>query len=467
MLRTTLVCGLIAVAAVATASADDFPLTFHTIAAKDVMAFPGGYGAMGQLRLAKPAKLAKEPKAVSPHPLYGECGETDGAAAMLFRLDESKGYGKGYDQLIVDVNQNGDLTDDVPASLVVLPTNPKTPSQGTQQRLFGPIGAPAGKLIAGERPIYFAQAYIRDLSSALGSSQNAENLYAGQVRLKAGWYVDTTVELKGLKQKVGVFDGDSNLRLGDVAKPQTYQNPGQEENWYFGQGDSLLTDTDGSGAFESDQFDTESCPFGPLLYPGATPYKLALTPDGKSLRVEPWTGALAEVTLQPYGEQVCRVTLAWERPNSQWQLIRAGVAGGKINVPPGNYRLYKCELLGKAAPRDQMMAAGYQRVTRKPTALVAGKANTLRCGAPLEIKVTAEKRTPQPWELNSGNQRNRPSASDSEFVLSINADVRGVDGEIYSAYAKGDKFKAEPPQPTFTVMDGRGKKVATGNLEFG
>jgi hypothetical protein len=173
------------------------------------------------------------------------------------------------------------------------------------------------------------------------------------------------------------------------------------------------------------------------------------------------------VTLQPYGEQVCRVTLAWEQPDSQWQLIRAGVADGKINVPPGNYRLYKCELLGKGAPRDQLMAAGYQRVTRKPTALVAGKANTLRCGAPLEIKVTAEKRTPQPWELNSGNQRNRPSASDSEFVLSINADVRGVDGEIYSAYAKGDKFKAEPPQPTFTVMDGRGKKVATGNLEFG
>jgi hypothetical protein len=468
MMKPTSVCGLIAVAAVATASAEVFPLAFHTIAAKDVVAFPGGYGTMGQLRLAKPTKLKAESKAVSRHPLYGECGETGSAAAFLFRLDESKGDGKGYDQLIVDMNQNGDLTDDVPASLAVLPTDRKTPSQGTKQRLFGPIGAPAGKLIAGGHPIYFAQAYINDLSPFLRSDQKAENIYAGQLRFKAGWYVDTTVELKGLKQKVGVFDGDSNLRLGDVANPQTYHNTGEEENWYFEQGDSLLIDADGSGAFEEDQFHTECCPFGPLLYVGATPYKVALTPDGKSLRVEPWTEALAEVALQPHGEQVCRVMLAWERPGKQWQLIRPGVADGKIQVPPGNYRLYQCELLGKAAPRDQVMASAYQSVPKKPSSFAAGKANTLRCGAPLEIKVTAEKRTPQPWELmNSGDPNNRPTALDSEFVLSINASVRGVEGEIYSEYAKGVKFKAEPPQPTFTVMDQNGKKVANGKLEFG
>jgi hypothetical protein len=113
------------------------------------------------------------------------------------------------------------------------------------------------------------------------------------------------------------------------------------------------------------------------------------------------------------------------------------------------------------------MTAGYQRVTKKPSAFAAGKVNTLRCGAPLDIKVTAEKRTPQPWELNSGDPSKRPTASDSEFVLSINANVRGVDGEIYSEYAKGEKFKAEPPKPTFTVIDNSGRKVASGNLEFG
>ena len=113
MMRPTFVCGLMAVAAVVAASAEDFPLTFRTIAGQ------GRSGLPRRLRRdrrscgwSKPAKLKKEPKAVSRHPLYGECRETTTGPAWLFRLDESKGEGKGYDQLIVDMNQNGDLTDD-------------------------------------------------------------------------------------------------------------------------------------------------------------------------------------------------------------------------------------------------------------------------------------------------------------------------------------------------------------------
>jgi hypothetical protein len=454
-------------AAVVAASAEDFPLTFRTIPAKDVMAFPGGYGTSAQLKLVKPARLNAEPKAVSGHPLYGECGGTPTQAGLVFRLDESKGDGKGYDQLIVDMNQNGDLTDDAAVPLVVLSTERTMPSQAMRQRLFGPIEAPAGKLIAGGRPILFAQAYINNLSTLLRSGQDVQNVYAGQLQLKAGWYVDTTVALKGLTQKVGVSDGDCNLRLGDVSKPQTYRNAGEEENWYFGQADSLLVDADGSGVFERDIFNSESCSYGSVLYFGATPYHVALAPDNKSLRVEPWTDALAEVVLQPHGGQVRSVTLAWEGPNQQWQLIRAGVADGKIKVPPGNYRLYACQLLGEGAPRDQVMTSAYQRVPKKPFRFAAGEANTLRCGAPLEIKVTAKKRKPESWELNSGDLRNPPRASDSEFVLSINGTVQGADGEVYSTYAKGQKFKDDPSKPKFTIVDGSGTKVADGNLEFG
>jgi len=429
------------------------------------MAFPCGYGSYGQLRLAKPAKLKKEPKAVSRRPLYGECRETSTGAGFVFRLDESKGDGKGYDQLIVDMNQNGDLTDDAAAQPLDLPTDRKTPSSGTRRLLFGPMQAPAEKVIAGGRPVYFAQVTVNNLSY-LRAGQNVQNVYAGQLRLKAGWYLDTTVELKGLKQKVGVYDGDCNLRLADVAKPQTYRSSG-EENWYFGPADFLLTDVDGSGAFESDIFESESCPYGPILYLGATPYKVALTADGKSLQVEPCTDPLAEVELQPHGDQVRSVTLAWEQSAGRWQLVRAGVADGKIKTPPGNYRLSTCVLLGKGAPRDQVMVSGYQRLPKKPFAWAAGKANVLRCGPPLEIKVTAQKRMPESYELNSGDLRNPPRDSDSEFVLSINANIRGADGEIYSEYAKGEKFKGDPPQPTFTVVDGSGKRVADGKLEFG
>ena len=240
MIKPTFVCGLVAMVAVVPASAEEFPLTFQTIPAKDVMDFPGGYGVSGPLHLAKPAKVKNEPKAVSRHPLYAECRETSTADGFIIRLDESKGDGKGYDQLIADMNQNGDLTDDAVTPLVVMPTDRKLPSRATGPSLFGPIRAPAGKLIAGGQPIYFAQAYINNLSYVLSSGQNAQEAYIGQLRLKAGWYVDTTVTLNGLKQKVGVFDGDSNLRLGDLPKPQTYRNTGEDENWYFGQADALL-----------------------------------------------------------------------------------------------------------------------------------------------------------------------------------------------------------------------------------
>ena len=109
MIRRNCISLLAVLGGIVTAAAGDFPLTFRTIPAKDVMAFGGGSGSYGMLSLTKPAEVKKEPKAVSAHALYGQCRESRDAAAFLFRLDESKGDGKGYDRLIVDMNQNGDL----------------------------------------------------------------------------------------------------------------------------------------------------------------------------------------------------------------------------------------------------------------------------------------------------------------------------------------------------------------------
>jgi hypothetical protein len=449
-----------ALAAVVAAPAEDFPLTFRTIPAKDVMSFPGGSGSNGQLGLAKPNKLKKEPKAVSRHPLYGECRDTSTGAALVYRLDESKGDGRGYDQLIVDMNQNGDLTDD-PVTPCMTQARERAASSPDQFR-FGPIQAPADKAVAGGRPTYYAQVYIFN-RQFLSAGREAANLFIGQLTLKAGWYLDTTVELDGLKQKVGIIDGNSNLRLGDVAQPQTYSSGGQK-SWYFQSGDQFLVDADGSGRFENDVLQSEVCPFGQILYLGAKAYKVALTPDCKALRVERWTEPLAEVVLQPHGDQVRNITLAWEGPNGNWQLIRPSVTDGKVMVPPGNYRLYACNLVGKGSARDQVMVSGMQRVPQTPVSIVAGKANPFDCGAPLDIKVTAAK-------VNAANQlmlgQNTGAAKDdSENMVRINANVAGAGGEIYSTFQKGDGFRFQPPKPTFTIVQA-GRTIANGNLEFG
>jgi hypothetical protein len=454
------ICGVLAVVLAATASGEDFPLTFRTIPAKDVMSFPGGYGTYGQLKSAKPANLRKEPKAMSQHPLYGLCRDAPTGPAFLFRLDESKGNGKGYDQLIVDMNQNGDLTDDPVASRSVLPTDRRAVPD---QMLFGPIQAPADKALADGRPVYFAQVYIFN-RQLLTSGQTNPNMMFGQVLLKAGWYLDTTVEISGLKQKVGVYDGDSNLRLGDLARSQTITNR-EEKAWYFRSGDTLLADADGSGSFESDVFDSESCPFGPILYLGEKVFKVALAPDCKSLHVEPWTKPLAELALQPRGGEVRKVTLAWEQPGGNWQPIRPAIIEGKAMVPPGNYRLYACSVVGKGAPRDQVMVAGTQRVPQTPVSIAVAKANTLACGAPLDIKVTAVKNRGTSRELLAEDAGDATGGSD--YVLRINANVAGAGGEVYSTFQKGDGFQVRPPKPSFTIVQAGGKTVASGSLEYG
>jgi hypothetical protein len=140
------------------------------------------------------------------------------------------------------------------------------------------------------------------------------------------------------------------------------------------------------------------------------------------------------------------------------------VTDGKTMVPPGNYRLYACNLVGKGAPRDQVMVSGMQRVPQTPVSIVAGKANTLDCGAPLDIKVTAARVSATSQIMlgqDTGNTKN-----DSEYMLRINANVAGAGGEIYSTFQKGDGFRFQPPKPTFTIVQA-GKTVANGNLEFG
>jgi hypothetical protein len=65
------------------------------------------------------------------------------------------------------------------------------------------------------------------------------------------------------------------------------------------------------------------------------------------------------------------------------------------------------------------------------------------------------------------SSRSSKSADDSDFVLSISAHVVGTGGEVYSTFGRGPKFRDEPPKPAFTLTAATGRKLASGNLEFG
>ena len=136
MIRPAILCSLLAMAVIVTTSGEEFPPHIPNHSREGRNSFPGGTSTYGQLGLSKPGRLLKEPKAMSRHPLYGVSWHPSGPA-FLFRLDESKGDGKGYDKLIVDMNQNGDLTNDPASQRVSLPTDRR--ASLPDQMLFGPI----------------------------------------------------------------------------------------------------------------------------------------------------------------------------------------------------------------------------------------------------------------------------------------------------------------------------------------
>ena len=385
--------------------------------------------------------------------------------SLLFRLDESKGDGKGYDQLILDLNQNGDLTDDA----VICPaadTERWSNFKGQELTLFGPIEVPASKTIGAWKPIYYAVLDLR--TNAILKLRNrrvtSTKDYLGNLRLKAGWYLETTVEMDGVKQTIAVIDNDANMRLGNPCKPHI----SPDGRWFLGaaDGDRLLLDKGGSGTYDHPQS------FAQILYFDAVPYKITLAADDKSIQIEPWPGPLAEVSLQPHGERVRGLALGWESSKGQWQFIDLGVAKGRIKVPPGNYGLWSISVSAKSQKAEEITASGVNMNSRKVFSVALGKTNTLLCGAPLQIRVETELTGAQPTGSSSGfwdalQKWIGQSALSESRMLRIQAEVVGAGGETYSSFILDRKGGSrQPPQPTFTITTG-GRQVASGNLEFG
>ncbi len=466
MKRPMLICSLILLAIPVLVPAKDFPLEFKTLNPEQVKGARWSYGAVQMLVATKPETLQKEPQAVSAHPLYGEFKWRADKTTMLFRLDESKGTGKGYDRLILDLNQNGDLADDAAISTAA-GIGPWSNYSGQELKLFGPIEAPASKQIGAGKPIYYAVLDLRTnvILKLRKNPAAATNDYLGNLRLRAGWYLETTVEMNGVKQKLAVIDNNANMRLGDLCQP----NITPDGRWFLGaaDGDRLLLDKDGSGTNKHSQ-----C-FAQILYFNAVPYKVALAPDCRALQVEPWPEPLAEVSLQLQGEQVHGLGLGWESAKGQWQFIEPGVAGGKIKVPPGNYGLWSISLSAKTENGEEITAGGINMNSKKIFAVAPGKTNTLLCGAPLEIKVTVGRQSGPAESASRGfwsslaNWFGNVAPSETGEIL-IQAEVVGTGGETYAGFnLNGKRGQRQPAKPAFTIATADGKEVATGNLEFG
>ena len=438
---------LAAFAAGSLALAADFPLKVKSLTSEEAMRLPGGFGAMGQVATAKPPAISKEPKAVSKHPLYGtfitpNVSPEAAKSGLAFRLDESKGDGKGYDRLIIDFDGNGDLTDDA-----VIKGAMETSAGGSPEiTMFGPIEAPAGKRTGAWQPTYHAQMYLFNRSLIKTSGTN----YIGYLRLKAGNYLETTVDIGGVKQRIALVDGDCNLRIGDKPAAQEQQIGPNERTTYFSPADTILRDRDGTGKYQNE---TDAECFGNIIYFGPAPYNMTLAKDMAAVQLEPYSGPTGELTAAN-GDKVGALTVAWESAPGKWEPLSPDVSSGKAKVPAGSYRLYACALTAKAGDGATLMISGTNRTGKASTVKVAeGKSAALECGTPIDLQVKAEK-------------REGPTRGAS--MLSINVSIVGAGGEVYNSFAKmanGQPAQLDPPK--FKVLDQKEQILASGQLEFG
>lgn len=442
-------------------AATDYPLMFKTLDAQQAMSFAPGATTYAMIQTVKPAGIVKAPPATSNHPLYGEIAA--GSDQLLFRLDESKGNGTGYDRMIVDVNRNGDLTDDPVAGLVPR-ANGLALFAGPTTMLFGPIQAPEKLKIGADRPVFYAQVY---LFMAPGSiSGTSLNSTVGEVLPRPGWYLEAKVEVNGKQHKVDLVDANCNFHLGDPERPTKYQSGvnASESSWLFSGGDSILVDRDGSGGVASTLVQDQSSSFGPVFYLDAKPYKVTLSADFKTLSLDAWPGPLAELALQPHGEQVSSLDLAWEQAPGDWVLLHPGVEKGKAQVPPGNYRLYSVQMKAKTASGESLLLTGTKRVPEGGIKAVGGVTTPLQCGAPLQIVLTAQATR----AASSGGILGSLFGQAGPAQI-IQASIVGAGGESYSApYLISEKGALRtPPGPTFAVLTADGKQVDSGSLEYG
>ena len=469
MKKTMSLCGALLLAWPALLMAKDYPLEFKTLTAQQAESFPCGTTIYALVETPKPATVRKTPPAVSRNPLYGQLA--NGTSQTLCRMDESKGTGKGYDRLIVDVNRNGDLTDDPEVSLISSPT-PRAASPTSTQGpfLFGPILGPEDAKIGTNRPICYAQFYLLSVMVS-GSSTPSVSPTIGELILRPGCYLEATVEMDGRKHQVDLVDANCNFHLGDEDRPVTSRSSANasETNWSFQGGDRVVVDRGLAANTVSALAAAQSATFAPILYLDAKPYKAALSADSKSLSLEPWTEPLAELDIQPHGEQVTSVNVAWEKSPNNWVLLQPNLENGKAKVPPGNYRLYACNLRAKVASGDTLVLTGTKRIVGSTLKAEAGAAASLKCGAPLTFDLTSTGSTSVVTTsaslLGSLAQSFMGRPAPEQI---IRACIIGAGGETYAPpYLMGDKGRTAPPAPVFTVLNADGKQVATGNLEYG
>jgi hypothetical protein len=448
----------------------DFPLQVKQVSLEDARMLPGNYGRGASLSYRVPAQLRNAPKLVSAKPMYAQFGTVmrlgESRSSLRWEpiaiFDESRGTGTGYDRLYFDLNGNGDLKS-APAITRIKEKKQDASSITFNYNDFGPIKLPSSKTIGQYQPSFYAQMYTytykASSSSLVRSDPNRVNGYA---RIWAAQYLETTVELNGVKQKFGLLDGNCNFQIGDLAGLNKYNYSGTppEIRWMLAPADVFLRDQDNSGEFKNTIGSRDSESYSRLVYFGGKPYTITLSADYRQVQFNSCTQPMGTLNLPP---EVSQVVLGMEKGSETWEIATPGLVNQRAIIPAGTYRIASATLRGDAGSGKTLITETTSGLTEVQSVTAGGNAN-LKIGLPLRLNLTTSNaKSIVPLE------REAKVAVPSTSTLRLNLAILGVAGEKYGSFTQIDsQGKTERPKPpTYEIIGPDGKQIAAGDFEFG
>lgn len=394
------------------------------------------------------------PRLKSSRPLYGGVNfgkgriEPGKGSPYYFVVDESGGTGNGYDRLYFDLNHDFDLTND--SELIPLEDPPRPSHQyshwGTNV-VFPPLSI----------PFDFGPGYGTipvEVLPRLGAGGEKFTMFfvateARKGKIRMGHYRFTAV-LSQSMLIAGRYDSpDAELNMRTGIGPLW-------ERWW---GDDGLSS---------------------LRVVGGKFYSISTTPTGDTLKVRRYRGALGLIRIGPGSREIGEVSMSGSLSSET-----VTVPVGRLSRPYSDLeRVEECEVpVGDYGPLQMGFRYGRLKFWLSNNYHVDGK----RQGAHGKPRVYAIKiREDRPFVLDFST---RPEvmfaepAKDRTFkrgdevavmaVLTdpvLNTMIRGLDDTTRTTSRKqGDRTIETflPLDPTVTISDSTGKKVAEGTMPFG
>jgi hypothetical protein len=388
---------------------------------------PLGFGTCQWLEplQAAPKKLLAEPKYESDKPIYyaAHFGDAKDNCFTLV-LDESKGPGKGYDVLYADLNSDNCL---------------EAKEEQFHFQMGDTIHAESVRLCfqittAGITTPYYVSFTAFPYKD---DSHPVENIH---VNLRDCSYYEGDAEFQGKRRKIAIADLNSNGRFNDV------------ERGLF-QGDRFFDDLNDDGKFDGDRDPSESFPYGKFTQIAGEWYSIVASPDGSQVEITPVRPPQGTIEVSP--EIVSAMCVSPE------QTLYLNFEGGKAQGVEGTYHVYSLELLAKGEPPKGFRLFGSfsgkprnmaddgggdpSRPNPRPELVIrGGQTVQVKAGLPLKVSV-----------------KTIPKGKEGELELSLL--ITGAGGEIYTWHQRNPSS----PKAGFEIVDAEGKKIESGEFEYG